>query len=235
MGLCFFEMDSTTRKKLIAYLSENFVTPERWQKIQGISRQRTRHLTVVLENIYQSHNASAVLRSCEGFGIQDVHVVENRNVFDASPQVTLGADHWLTIHRYKSDKADNTERCIASLKKAGYRVVATSPHKLGKSLHELPVSSKTALIFGAELDGISKKAETLADGFVHIPMAGFAESLNVSVSAAVCLYVLTHRMKESGISWKLTEAETNDLQLQWLMKSIKAGKQLVKTFLETQD
>lgn len=226
-------MDSTTRKKLIAYLSENFVTPERWQKIQDISAQRTRHITVVLENIYQSHNASAVLRSCEGFGIQDVHVIENRNVFDASPQVTLGADHWLTIHRYNSDKTDNTERCIASLKKAGYRVVATSPHKLGKSLHELPVSSKTALIFGAELDGISKKAEALADDFVHIPMAGFAESFNVSVSAAVCLYALTHRMKESKINWQLPEDDLQELRLQWLMNSIKAGEQLAKSFQES--
>ena len=224
-------MDSSARQEITEYLRE-FATEARWQKIEEVVQQRTRHITVVVEDIYQPHNASAVLRSCDGFGIQDVHIIENSNQFDASSQVTIGADQWLTLHRYKDEGVDNTERCFSDLKKQGYKVIATTPHENDTNLNELPIDQKTALVFGTELEGISDRAEELADGFVKIPMAGFSESFNISVSAAVCLYNVTRRLRASDINWKLSDEEIDNLKYQWLKKSIKAGEQLERAFLQ---
>lgn len=227
----FLPMNVSKQTKLINYL-RGFATEERWQKIEEVVQQRTRHVTVVLEDIYQPHNASAVLRSCDGFGIQDVHIIENNNQFEASSQVTIGADQWLSLSRYKQPNTDNTEACFNYLKEKGYRVIATSPHEDDVNLNDLPITDKTALVFGTELDGISERAKELADGFVKIPMAGFSESFNISVSAAVCLYNLTRRLRTSNVNWKLTEEEMEALKLDWLKQSIKAGEQLERTFLE---
>lgn len=224
-------MDRLKQAELVEYLRE-FATESRWEKITEVAEQRTRHITVVVEDIYQSHNASAVLRSCDGFGIQDVHIIENKNEFDASSQVTIGADQWLTIHRYKTPGVDNTEVCFHELKKRGYKIIATTPHENDRNLNDLEISDKTALVFGSEIDGISDRAKELADGFMKIPMAGFSESFNISVSAAVCLYNITRRLKNSDTTWKLSEGEIEDLKLEWLRRSIKAGEQLEKAFLD---
>lgn len=224
-------MDRSKQAELVNYLRE-FATESRWEKITEVAEQRTRHITVVVEDIYQSHNASAVLRSCDGFGIQDVHIIENKNDFDASSQVTIGADQWLTLHRYKEPGVDNTEACFNKLKRQGYKIIATTPHEDDTSLNDLRITDKTALVFGSEIDGISDRAKELADGFMKIPMAGFSESFNISVSAAVCLYNITRRLKESDIVWNLTKEELDDLKLEWLKKSIKAGEKLEKAFLK---
>lgn len=223
-------MDKSKRSSLIEHLRE-FATEERWQKLVEVAELRTRHVTVVVEDIYQSHNASAVLRSCDGFGIQDVYIIENKNDFDASSQVTIGADQWLTLHRYKNPGADNTEACFNTLKAKGYKIIATSPHEKDANLNDLSISDKTALVFGSEIDGISDRAKELADGFLKIPMTGFSESFNISVSAAICLYNITRRLRDSDITWKLTEEEQEELKLEWLKRSIKAGDQLERAFL----
>lgn len=224
-------MDIDKRKELISYLRE-FATESRWEKIVSTAQQRTRHLTVIVEDIYQPHNASAVLRSCDGFGIQDVHIIENQNKFEASNQVTIGADQWLTIHRYNKPGTDNTERCFSRLKENGYRIIATTPHKDDANLNELDITKKTALVFGSEIDGISERAVELADGFMKIPMYGFSESFNISVSAAVCLYNLTRRLRAADIPWKLSKNEIEELTLEWLRQSIRAGEKLEKAFLK---
>lgn len=227
-------MDRDTRKALTSYLRE-FATEDRWEKILEVSERRTRHLTVVVEDIYQSHNASAVLRSCDGFGLQDVHIIENQNTFDASNQVTIGADQWLSLYRYNEPNSDNTETCFRQLKEEGYKVIATTPHEDDTNLNDLPIDSKTALVFGSELNGITDRAKELADGFMKIPMEGFSESFNISVSAAVCLYNLTRRLRVSDVDWKLSAEELEELQLLWLRQSIKAGVQLQEAFLNDYD
>jgi tRNA (guanosine-2'-O-)-methyltransferase len=186
----------------------------------------------VIEDIYQPHNASAVLRSCDGFGIQDVHIIENDNEFDASSQVTIGADQWLSIHRYNNKGINNTTLCLDALREQNYKIIATSPHENDTELNDLNIDNKTALVFGNELDGISETVKEMADGFVKIPMAGFSESFNISVSAAICLYDLTLRLRKNGIDWQLNNDDLDILKYEWLKRSIKAGEELEKQWLK---
>jgi tRNA (guanosine-2'-O-)-methyltransferase len=227
-------------KELVKYLS-GFVTENRLKRFEEVLQHRTRHLTVVLEDIYQPHNAAAVLRSCDCFGIQDVHVIENQNKFEANPDVELGSLKWLTIHKYNSKDPSTplgmtmpgvTEQCITSLKKNGYKIIVTSPHKNDCSIEELDITKKTALFFGTEMRGATPVAFEQADGFVKIPMVGFTESLNISVSAAVSLFTLSSRLKRSSIDWKLSEDEETEIRLAWLRNTIQKPELLEKEFFE---
>lgn len=229
-------MEMTLKEELIDYLRD-FVTEERWDTLNGVLSERTRHITVVLEDIYQSHNASAVLRSCDCFGIQDVYIIENDHDFSLSKGVTIGSDRWLSLHKYRAEGRDNTLNCFEDLRNQGYRIIATTPHEEDVTIDQLPVDSKTALVFGAELPGLSERAKQNADGFVKIPIYGFSESYNVSVSAALCLYELTKRMRqnEDPDYWQLNEKEKTDLRLDWLEKSIRASEQLKQKFLKERE
>ncbi len=217
-------------KELVKYLS-GFATENRLKRFEDVLQHRTRHLTVVLEDIYQPHNAAAVLRSCDCFGIQDVHVIENQNKFEANPDVELGSAKWITLRKY-NQKENNTADCIASLKKNGYRIVVTSPHKNDCNLEELDITSKTALFFGTEMRGATPVAFEQADAFVKIPMVGFTESLNISVSAAVTLYTLSSRLKNSPVNWRLSEQEELEIRLQWLRNSVPKADILERDFLK---
>jgi len=226
-------MDSEKHRKLVEYLN-TFITEERRQRIDEVLSCRTTYLTIVLEDIYQPHNASAVLRSCDCFGIQDIHVIENRNTFNASSGVTIGADQWLTIHRYNREGEDNTVQCIQSLKEKGYKIVATTPHEKDKGLENLDVDHKLALLFGSELEGVSDRAMAEADEYVRIPMYGFSESFNISVSAALCMYVLTNKIRNQIAPdiRNLTGSYRLELLHKWIKQSIKAGEQLERKFLQ---
>jgi tRNA (guanosine-2'-O-)-methyltransferase len=214
--------------QLIDFL-KNFITPERYKKFQEAIIHRTRHLTIVLEDIYQPHNASAVLRTCDCFGIQDVHIVENRNKYEVNPDVALGSAKWLNLIRYNANE-NNTITCLARLKESGYRLVATSPHLDDFTPDTLPLEQKTALIFGTELAGLSLVAKEMADDFIKIPMFGFTESLNISVSAAIFLQNLTSRLKASSIRWQLTPEEQTMIMTGWLRNSIKRSDGLIENF-----
>lgn len=229
-------MEEKTIVALIHYL-RGFITDERWLTLNKILDLRTDYITVVLENIYQSHNAGAVLRSCDGFGVQTVHVVETQNEFDISGQVTVGADRWLDVIRYNKSDRDNTTDCIRALKRNGYRIVATTPHEKESFVQDLDISKPIALVFGNELDGISPMVLDEADDFVTIPMFGFSESFNISVSAAVCLYDLSLRIRNpvSEVDWRLGDARKNSILVNWLRNSLKAGEELVEKFISETD
>mgnify|MGYP005851605847 CR=1 FL=1 len=202
----------------------DFLTPmvneNRHRLLDKILEQRTRYLTVVLEDIYQPHNASAVLRTCDCFGIQDVHIIENRNRIELNPEVELGAAQWLTLNRYNK-KANNTREGIENLKEKGYRIVAATPHVEDADVRDFNLSAgKTALLLGTEMQGLSDEAIKMSDGFVTIPMMGFTESFNISVSAAILLYELNTRLRSSGILWKIDPSEKELIRLQWLRNSI---------------
>ena len=208
------------------------ITDERKALFEELIQKRTTYLTVVLENIYQPLNASAVLRSCDCFGIQDVHVIENYNEFKPDREVAMGASNWLTVNRYDKNE-NNTLDCIQSLKNNGYRIVATSPHNSQTDLINFDLSKgKTALFFGTELEGLSDVVIEKADEHLHIPMYGFTESFNLSVSAAICLYEMRMKMEKENIKWHMTEDEKNQVLLNWLRYSIDRSEIVEEDFLK---
>jgi len=215
-------------------LSE-FVTNERRRRIEATLANRTRFLTVVLEDIYQSHNISAALRSCECFGIQDVHIIEQNNQYKINPDVSLGSTKWLSLHRYNKPNTNNTVKCLKKLKSQGYQIAAATLHDNNISLQKFDLQQKTALCFGTEELGLSEIAHEYADVFIKIPMQGFTQSFNISVSAAIFLYALTGKLKNSTLDWQLTDEEKIALQIEWLTNSISNGKKIVEKFISTYD
>lgn len=215
---------------LIEHMSE-CVTEKRLALFKQVLVERTRYITVLLEEIYQSQNASAVLRTCDCTGIQDVHIVEERNEYEINRDVALGADQWLSLNYYNEGK-NNIYRAIETLKDKGYRIVATSPHKDGVSPEHFDLQKgKAALMFGTELNGLSEGALELADEYIQIPMAGFTESYNISVSAAITLYTLRKRLEVSSLKWKICEEEQSELLLNWLRGTIKMSDQIENKFI----
>ena len=198
-----------------------------------IIEERTKYVTVALEDIFQPQNASAVLRTCDVFGIQDVHIIENENEYNVNPQVVHGASKWINLHKY-NQKENNTLDCINKLKSNGYKVYGTTPHTEDTLIQNIPLDNKVALMFGTELTGLSDIAMENVDGFVKIPMYGFTESLNISVSAAVSLYELSKRLKESEIDWKLSEEDRVDQLILWAKKVIKDGQAIEDLYLSKQ-
>lgn len=222
----------TYRQKcdLYNYLSQ-FITDNRRKRFDEIAGYRTRHITVVLEDIFQPHNASAVLRSCDCFGIQNIHIIENKNKYKINPDVALGASNWLTLHKY--NKHDfNTTDCIKALKKNGYRIIAATPHKNDCSIEELDITNKTALLFGTEMKGLSEQVLKQADGFFKIPMFGFSESFNISVSAAIALFSFTDRLRKSKTRWQLDKNELVDIKIEWVKNSLKNPDAIEKKYFE---
>ncbi|WP_130735868.1 RNA methyltransferase [Flavobacterium sp. J27] len=200
---------------LLEYL-EGFISENRKQRFIEILANRTRHFTVVVEDVYQMHNTSAVMRSCEVFGIQDLNVIEQKFSKTIDKQIALGAEKWVDIHEFGSNAS-----CINSLRKKGYQIIATTPHNESCFLHEFDITKPAALFFGTEKEGLSEDVMRQADGFLKIPMVGFTESLNISVSAAIIIQDLTNRLRNSNIDWKLTEHEIIAKRLDWTRKSIK--------------
>lgn len=217
-------------KKLLHHLL-SFITPHKQDLFMKIINQRTNYCTVVVEDIFQPQNASAVLRSCDVFGIQNVHIIENKNAYNINPKVVQGASKWLTITKH-NQLENNTLSCINSLKNQGYKIYATSPHATSHLIENIPISQKFALLFGTEQEGLSKLALANADVHVKIPMVGFTESLNISVSAAICLYEITKQLYKSKIDWQLSEIEKVTLVTKWAKLVIKKGENIEKEFLE---
>lgn len=206
---------------------EQFLTPSRIEKFRAILANRTRHFTVAVENIFQSHNASAVMRSCDCFGIQDLHVIANHNKYKLSKDVAMGAEKWVDMHSYYK-KENNTQDCIDHLKAEGYQIIATTPHTNDVLLPDFDVTKKSAFFFGTEISGLSDIVLDQADAFVRIPMYGFTESYNISVSAALVLHDVVTRLKRSDVNWALSDEELLDKKIDWSVKSIRSGEQILK-------
>lgn len=216
---------------LIDYLGE-FLTSERKAKIETILAHRTRYITVVLEDIHTSQNAGAVLRNCDNFGIQDVHIIEQTTSFKLNLNVTRGCQKWLTTYRYANQRG-NTCDCINTLKDNGYCVVATTPHTDAWTPSKLPLDRPIALLFGNELEGLSEVALYQSDRHLRIPMYGFSESFNISVSTALCLQSICDRTRRSTYPWPLTPDEQQSLRLQWYRNSCKHAQQVESNFFKT--
>lgn len=210
----------------------SFISAQKHRTMYKVLNHRTKHITVVLEDIFQPHNASAVVRSCDCFGIQDLHIIENNNEYTLNPNVTQGSSKWVDIHQYNKTNASDTKDCLNQLESNGYTLYATSPNTTGLSLEEIPVEGKIALLFGTELNGLSNYALRRAHQVVNIPMFGFTESYNLSVSVALCLHSLIDKLHQSKVSWNLTNFEKDEVRLSWYRRSVRNSEILEKAFYD---
>ncbi len=222
-------MPETAYKKALTEYLEGFVSERRRGRLNEVLEERTNHITLVLEDVYQSHNFSAVLRSADIFGIQNIHFIENKNKYKISEDVSMGSTQWLTLNRYQKFE-NNTKACLIELKAKGYKIVATSLHKNSVSLEEIDVSQPFALVFGTELTGITEDVEAMADEFVKLPMYGFTESFNISVCAALCMYNLSTKIRNEVPNYGLTALEKEDIYIEWLKASIRKQDLIIKEF-----
>ena len=221
-------MNPTRMSKVLETLLP-LLSAERLERFDNVLSHRTRHITVVLENVFQSRNASAVMRSCDGFGIQDVHLIENINPWMANRSVSKGTPTWLTLHRYRAAH-DPIDACVQRLRQRGYQIAVTTPHVNGHFVEDLPIDRPIALVMGTEWKGVSERMREVADHHVMIPMRGFAESLNISVAAAVALHELTRRMQQelARAVWTLSETERLSLREEWAVKSVRKGEAILR-------
>lgn len=209
-----------------------FLTPDRLSRLEEVLSLRTRYLTVVLDDIYQVQNISAVLRSCESLGIQDTHIIEIRNSLELNPEIALGAEKWLNVYRYTG--ANCVDDCILRLKRDGYRIVATSPHVDAAAPSTLSLDCKVAIVMGNESNGVRPEIAEQADEFLSIDMYGFTESFNLSVAAAICLSRLRDRLQSSDIDWRLSDVERDRLLFDWVRVSVPHLEALERRYLEEQ-
>jgi tRNA (guanosine-2'-O-)-methyltransferase len=216
----------TADEELTDFLGSH-ITDNKRDKIVSVLNERTRHFTVLLEDIYQPHNASACLRSCDCLGLQDVHIVESRNDYRPNNNVSMGSSKWLTLHRYH-----HADSAIGTLRAHGYRLIATSPNEDGYDLSTLPIDKPVALLFGSEHKGLSASAMAAAEGYLRIPMYGFTESFNISVTLALAISRLVERLRESGLEWQLSEEEKKELTLRFYRRIVTRHDLLEEKFWE---
>jgi len=211
----------------IDYLNflENILTQNRKEKFLEVLKNRTKHFTVVVEDVFQMHNTSAVMRSCEVFGIQELNIIEQRFGKRIDKEIAMGAQKWVDINTF-----DSVTNCVDTLKSRGYQIIATTPHEKDCMLEDFEISKPSALFFGTEKDGLSEEILQKADGFLKIPMVGFTESLNISVSAAIIIQNLTTRLRSSNINWQLSEEEILEKRLVWAKNSIKDSKRIEERY-----
>jgi tRNA (guanosine-2'-O-)-methyltransferase len=223
-------MDRTTAAALTAHL-ERFLSPERITRLGGVLENRTRYITLVLEDIYKSQNASATIRTCDALGIQDVHIIENHSPFSLDAKVTMGSCQWASLHRWREQGADNTQACYAALRDQGYRIIATAPGPASCTLDEVSLERKCAFVFGNEEQGLSAAAIDGADVRVSLPMYGFTQSYNISVSVGMVLMHMSVRLRSSAIDWRLSEDERAALRLEWYRTVVRSDDLIEKRFL----
>lgn len=204
---------------------ENILTENRKTKFLKVLENRTKHFTIVVEDVFQMHNASAVMRSCEVFGIQELNVIEQRYGKSIDKEIAMGAQKWVDINKFET-----VSNCITSLKNKGYQIIATTPHENNCLLEDFDISKPSALFFGTERDGLSEEIMQKADGFLKIPMVGFTESLNISVSAAIIIQNLTNRLRLSDIAWHLSDEEILEKRFYWTKNSIKDIKRIEERY-----
>lgn len=213
--------------KLNNYLT-TFLTEERLERIKEVVNNRTHHLTIVVEDLMLPHNASAIIRSCDCFGIQKMHAIEDQYEFEMDERVAAGSSKWVDTKMHHN----GTKETLKSLKKQGYKIVATTPHTNDFTPNEIDLNQPIALVFGTERDGISDDVKEEADAFLSIPMYGFTESFNISVSAAIILNTLTNRLKQSNIKWQLDENEKEALIYRFIKNSIRESELIENDFLK---
>jgi len=207
----------------IACLAE-FMTAERAAVLEKVLSMRTRYMTILTENTYHPQNASALVRHCEAFGVQDLHTVETLCKFNPNTHIVRGTDKWIDLKRHRS-----TAEALAALRGAGYRIVATTPHRESCTPETFDVTrGRFALVFGTEHAGISDEVLAAADEYLRIPMCGLVESLNVSASAAILIYQLSARMRTAVADWRLSADEHAEILYRWMRESVRDADRILE-------
>jgi len=216
-----------TNQKLLQYL-QGLLTDRRIDLFEKVLAQRTDHFTVVAQDVYQLHNTSAVVRSCDVFGIQNLHIIEENLPRRIDKEIAMGAQKWVDIHRY------NTSReCLHTLRQQGYQIVATTPHNDSTMLADFNITKPSAIFFGTEQNGLSEEILREADASIKIPMYGFTESLNISVSAAIILQSLREKLDASNVPWQFSEERQQEIRMAWTKKTIKNSDEIIERFLNS--
>ncbi len=221
-----------TNIEIIHYLKE-FVTAERYSLFNEVLNNRTRYVSLFIENVYQSHNASAIVRTAEALGIQNMTIFERKNSFSPNEEISMGAQKWMNIEKY-NEKQSSVKSVIEDYKEKVYRIIATALHENSISLNDLNIEKgKMMFLFGTEKEGLTDEIKTHADEFVKIPMYGFTESFNVSVSVAITLNLIMNKLRQSDIQFLLPAEEKEKLMMEWLLKSIPMGEKILERFLSS--
>jgi tRNA (guanosine-2'-O-)-methyltransferase len=221
------------KERLLLQHFEQFISESRKAIISKVLSQRTRHVTVVLEDIFQSQNSSAVVRTCECMGLQDIHIIENTTKYFVNTRVLKGANKWMNLIRYRGKGVDNTALCFSQLRAVGYKIYTADPSEEGISIHDISTEEPCAIVFGNELNGATEYALTKCDQRVRIPMFGFTESLNISVSAAICLSTLITKLRDQEGNYGLSAAECELLTLEWYRKIVRRSDLIEREFMRT--
>jgi len=219
------EIQKRLYEKLFACL-----TPNKQELFERIVKDRTRHVTVAVEDIYQEHNASAVMRTCECLGIQDLHVIEKRNEYVVQRDIARGSGRWMNLFHYNHTE-DNSKTCIDALRAKGYRILATSPHA-ENDIYSVDLQQPMAFFFGTEGQGISQTVIDNADELIKIPMVGFTESFNISVSVAITLSAVRKRLIDSDLDWNISKEEQLEIKINWCKRMLNGGEFMAKHFLK---
>lgn len=208
----------------IIEILEPFVSEHKQILIDNVLAKRTRHITLAFEDIDKPHNVSAVLRTAECFGIQDLHFIKNKNTYTVNKRIVHGAAKWVTMHHHASMQ-HNIDACYSQLRSDGYQIYATTLQEDSTSIYDINPKEKTAIVFGTEAKGISEEAGSKADGYVHIPMSGFTESFNLSVSATICMTVLKGKNKQ----WPaMSDDEKLELRAAWYRKIVREADKILE-------
>jgi tRNA (guanosine-2'-O-)-methyltransferase len=171
------------------------VTPERYQRLTSVLGKRQGDITVVLENVFDPHNISAVMRTADAVGLQDIYILNTKIPRHKKwgAKSSSSAAKWLTIHQF-----DNAEECFSSLRKRYSTILTTHLSSDAVSLHQIDLTKSIALVFGNEHSGVSDEIRALADGNFIIPQVGIIRSLNISVACAVTLYEAFRQKTNAG-------------------------------------
>lgn len=216
-------------QSLYGYLSA-FLTPRRRSLFEQVAQSRTQYLSLLVEDVHQEHNASALVRTCDCFGIQQMHILEKGNEGKVSSGMAKGAEKWVDVFQHKATKRE-PRVLLQAAKKAGYQIAATTPHGQAHTPQDLPLDRPTLVLFGQEGPGLSQELFNEADCHLNLAMYGFTESFNVSVSAALVLQVLVHRLRQEGQDWALSEAAYWQLLTRWALKMITNEQVYLREFL----
>ncbi len=214
-------------KEKIAFL-ESLLSEKRLERIKQVIDYKIQNITIVLDNLLDSHNTSAILRTAEGLGLKDIYIIEKDYQFEINKGVTKYSHKWLDLHRFK-----DYQPCVKALKEKGYKIFVANVGEKSVKLTDIEIApdSKYAFVVGNEHDGISSEILNYADCEFTIPMYGFTESFNVSVASAIILSHSTYLYRKvSQQKSDLTERQKEELYFDFLKKAVKNSDILLKSF-----